>query len=158
MNEKTRQMLRVRLERLREGLIASGPAKIEPTRKDDAALARYFTYADQLTADPHVLTLALEYRHIAGLAPPSREIGCAADIALGPLEEVHDMLRADKLQNYKDFLAHHASHPRAAALDRYFRLWLERLGIDEAMRGRCFAAMDQYAPVAAQRQLATKAS
>jgi DnaK suppressor protein len=38
MNEKTRQGLRVRLERLKEGLVASGPAKFEPTRKDDAAV------------------------------------------------------------------------------------------------------------------------
>ena len=38
MNEKLRQGLRVRLERLREGLLATGPAKFEPTRKDDATV------------------------------------------------------------------------------------------------------------------------
>ncbi len=38
MNEKTRQGLQLRLERLREGLLAAGPAKIEPTRKDDATV------------------------------------------------------------------------------------------------------------------------
>jgi DnaK suppressor protein len=37
MNDKTRQALKVRLERLREGLLATGPAKFEPTRKDAAA-------------------------------------------------------------------------------------------------------------------------
>jgi DnaK suppressor protein len=38
MNEKTRQGLKQRLERLREQLLAAGPAKFEPTRKDDAAV------------------------------------------------------------------------------------------------------------------------
>src|SRR6185436_19304315 len=105
---------------------------LHPLVQEDAALARYYAYADQLTADPHVLTLTLEYRHIAGMTPSSREIARAADIPLGPLADVHDMLRADKLQNYKDFLIHHrGTHPRAAQLERYFRLWLERLEIDE---------------------------
>jgi DnaK suppressor protein len=36
MNEKTREALRGRLERLRENLLATGPAKFEPTRKDAA--------------------------------------------------------------------------------------------------------------------------
>lgn len=132
------------------GLGASERARrafcLHPLVQSDEALARYYAYADQLTADPHVLTLALEYRHIAGLAPSSRELARAADIALGPLEDVHDMLRADKLQNYKDFLAHHQRHPRAVALDRYFRLWLERLEIDDVSCMRYFAAMDPYAP------------
>jgi hypothetical protein len=130
---------------------------LHPLVQSDAQLARYYAYADQLTADPHVLTLTLEYRHIAQSTPSSREVARAADIPLGPLEEVHDLLRADKLQNYKDFLAYHTRHPRAAALDRYFCLWLERLGIDEATRRRCFAAMDPYAPVE-ERRLAEKAS
>src|SRR5436190_23550094 len=38
MNENTRQALHQRLERLREQLLSTGPAKIEPTRKDDATV------------------------------------------------------------------------------------------------------------------------
>jgi len=38
MNEKVRLALRQRLERLREQLYATGPAKFEPTRKDDATV------------------------------------------------------------------------------------------------------------------------
>jgi len=38
MNEKTRQALHLRLEHLRVELLAAGPAKIEPTRKDDATV------------------------------------------------------------------------------------------------------------------------
>ena len=144
------------------GLQASERARrafcLHPLVQSDDALARYYAYADQLTADPHVLTLALEYRHIAQLAPSSREVARAADIALGPLEEVHDMLRADKLQNYKDFVLHHrATHARGAALDRYFRMWLERLEVDDATRERYFAAMDPYAPAPARMPI-TRAS
>ena len=46
------------------------------------------------------------------------------------------LLVADKVQNRLDFLRHYRhyrqTHPRADALDRYFRLWLERLDMDEA--------------------------
>ena len=38
MNEKTRQALHLRLERLREQLVAHGPNKIEPARKDAATV------------------------------------------------------------------------------------------------------------------------
>jgi hypothetical protein len=144
------------------GLGANERAKrafcLHPLVQDDAALSRYYTYADQLTADPHVLTLALEYRHIAQSTPSSRVPARAQDIPLSPLSDVNDMLRADKLQNYKDFITHHrATHPRAAELDRYFRLWLERLDVDDDLRARCFDLMDPFAPVE-ERQVITRAS
>ena len=52
------------------------------------------------------------------------------------------MLRADKVQNYKDFLAHHVkSHPRRDALDRYFRNWLSRLDISDSAFERSVDAL-----------------
>ena len=52
------------------------------------------------------------------------------------------MLRADKLQNQKDFLAYHAkSHPRRDVLARYFELWLQRLGVTPALAQQCNQAM-----------------
>ena len=64
------------------------------------------------------------------------------EIALSPLPEVTDMLRADKVQNYKDFLLHHRdTHPRAAALERYFQQWLRRLSIGEERFGEWFSAL-----------------
>jgi hypothetical protein len=85
------------------------------------------------TDDAHVAALAIEYRDVANAALSSRELQAAAEIALSPLVEVNQMLVADKVQNRLDFQRHHlATHPRAATLDRYFALWLERLEIDEA--------------------------
>lgn len=52
----------------------------------------------------------------------------------GGLSEVRAMLIADKVQNYKDFLAHHkGTHARSGELDLYFKTWLDHLGVSEAM-------------------------
>lgn len=77
--------------------------------------------------------LAMEYRNIANRTLLDRvgKLRSPNDIPLSPLQEVNQMLVADKVQNYKDFLLHHGStHPRRRDLDRYFRLWLERLGVN----------------------------
>lgn len=103
---------------------------LHPLVQSDEALAESFPRLHELTEDPQVLALALEYRNIANAYLSHREVEGVGDIALGPLADVADMLRADKVQNYKDFLLHHReTHPRREALERYFRLWLERLGI-----------------------------
>lgn len=80
--------------------------------------------------DPYVLTLALEYRNIANQYLSHRSINSLDDIALSPLQEVNDMLIADKVQNYKDFLLYHkGTHPRSKELDKYFNNWLMKLGV-----------------------------
>ena len=101
---------------------------LHPLLQSDADLAANLDRVAAATT-PRVMALAIEYRAVANAALSNRSYVSAEDIALSPLAEVNAMLRADKIQNYRDFLAHHAAtHPRAAALDRYFRLWLERLG------------------------------
>lgn len=66
--------------------------------------------------------------------------GCSPDdIPLSGMPEVDQMLVADKVQNRKDFLVHHRGcHPRSDALDRYFRLWLLRLGVTEQQFAELF--------------------
>lgn len=102
---------------------------LHPLLQADEDLRR--TYEEgvaTLTDDPAVLVLALEYRNIANATLSPRLIAGADDIALSPLEEVNDMLRADKVQNWKDFVGHHrGTHPRSAELERYFKLWHTRL-------------------------------
>lgn len=107
---------------------------LHPLLQDDDSYAANLPRAHELTTDPHVLALALEYRRVANAALSHRDYtGGALDIELSPMPEVNDMLIADKVQNRKDFVLHHLDrHPRSAALDRYFRLWLDRLGVSDA--------------------------
>ncbi|MDJ1501575.1 hypothetical protein [Xanthocytophaga agilis] len=54
------------------------------------------------------------------------------EIRLSPLNEVNQMLIADKIQNRKDFERYHQqSHARSEELTIYFANWLKRLGISE---------------------------
>jgi hypothetical protein len=106
---------------------------LHPLLQDDAANAANIGRTSELTDDAHVLALTLEYRRVANAALSSRELARGGDIELSPMAEVNDMLVADKVQNRRDFLRHHlGSHPRSAILDRYFELWLERLGVSAA--------------------------
>jgi hypothetical protein len=132
------------IQHIDEGLIilgalgASERAKraycLHPLLQADADLAQsYARGLAALTDDPSVLALALEYRNIANATLSARVISGPEDIPLSPLEEVNDMLRADKVQNWKDFSLHHReTHARSAELERYFRLWHARLGLTEA--------------------------
>lgn len=75
--------------------------------------------------------LALEYRNIANQYLSTRLIQDISEIVLSPLEEVNNMLRADKVQNYKDFLMYHQGvHPRSEELNTYFNNWFQRLEVD----------------------------
>lgn len=115
---------------------------LHPLVQADEALAETYPRAAELTDDPCVLALAMEYRNVANACLSHRAVASASEIALGPLPEVAAMLRADKVQNYKDFLLHHRdTHPRREALDRYFRLWLERLDVSDEAFARLFAAL-----------------
>lgn len=102
-----------------------------------------------------VLVLAMEYRNQAnawlsdkvwlanfGDGGPSL-VQKSGTPKAGPLREVRDMLIADKVQNYKDFLTYHStSHPRRRELDLYFQTWLKELGVGESFRDELFAVID----------------
>lgn len=142
--ERRAERSKVRLiEHIDEGLAilaaigASGAAMrafcLHPLVQADADLAANGGRLRELTDDVYVTALAIEYRHIANATLSHRVIASAEAIPLSPLAEVNAMLVADKVQNRKDFEMHHlGSHARSKELARYFRLWLERLGIDEA--------------------------
>jgi len=108
---------------------------IHPLVQDDADLARsYAAGLSLISEDATVLALALEYRNIANATLSMRSLKSEADITLSPLDEVNDMLRADKVQNWKDFATHHrATHARGAELEQYFRRWHARLGLSEQL-------------------------
>lgn len=105
---------------------------LHPLLQNDQDLAlNYRRVADAMPAY-HVM-LAMEYRSVANEYLSAR-VGTVDRIRLSPIGDVNDMLRADKVQNYKDFITHHrASHPRSSELDRYFRDWLAALNIGQDM-------------------------
>jgi hypothetical protein len=114
---------------------------LHPLFQADADLATrglLFTLDEGEGADPYVILLVMEYRQWAN-AWLSDKVGCTAGVihysgkpTAGPLIEVKQMLIADKVQNYKDFLTYHkVTHERSKELDHYFRHWLKVLEVDE---------------------------
>lgn len=80
--------------------------------------------------DPYVMMLAMEYRSVAN-EYLSQRVKTGHIIRLSPLNEVNEMLIADKVQNRKDFLSYHkGTHPRSSELDEYFQDWMQALGIN----------------------------
>ncbi len=76
--------------------------------------------------DPLSIMLATEYRAVANASLSYHQ---SPRYLLSARDEVNLMLVADKVQNLKDFLKYHASHPRAHDLHWYFWNWLDALRI-----------------------------
>ena len=97
--------------------------------------------------DITVIVLAVEYRSTANgylsFASPDEEP------MLSPVEEVNQMLIADKVQNRKDFeIFHLHTHERSDRLQQYFKQWLEALGISEEHYSTIVKAMkDLLTPI-----------
>lgn len=102
---------------------------LHPLLQADSDLANNFDdIVTNRKISPRVLMLAMEYRNIANAYLSHRQIDSISDISLSPIDDVNDMLIADKIQNYKDFLIYHAeTHPRSKELDVYFNNWIDRL-------------------------------
>ena len=106
---------------------------LHPALQGDAELLQYSSWiheSDGASISSEVVLLAMEYRRVANayLSPSTRT---ADDVfACSPLAAVNEMLVADKIQNYKDFLRFHlGSHPDSDRLQVYFHNWLRKLGV-----------------------------
>lgn len=105
---------------------------LHPLTQDDDNLAKNFAMLSKEGNSYHV-GLSLEYRNIANAYLSKRSVDSLEDVALSPLHEVNDMLIADKVQNYKDFLIYHlGTHPRSDILVNYFNNWLKKLHCEDA--------------------------
>lgn len=104
---------------------------LHPLFQDDAQLAIISRDTMKLAHyGPVPVLLAMEYRNVANRFLSTTYTH--GEIQLSPLEEVNDMLRADKIQNRKDFEVYHkATHKRSAELDAYFKEWLKVLKVSE---------------------------
>ena len=73
------------------------------------------------------IILAMEYRRVANsyLSTMSK-----SSFVGFPNEQIKDMLLADKIQNYKDFMKYHKdTHKRSVELEQYFLNWFELLDV-----------------------------
>jgi len=119
---------------------------LHPLIQDDRALIAAYGRMTELTDSVQVIALAMEYRRVANACDHRRAITSVDEIELSPLEAVNQMLAADKIQNRKDFVLYHrGTHPRTAELDRYFQLWLQRLGVSDQEFADHFAALQAVA-------------
>ncbi|BAU96067.1 hypothetical protein N24_1805 [Corynebacterium suranareeae] len=81
--------------------------------------------------DPLAVIYATEYRHTANNHLVKHHTGPDQKIALSPLHGVNDMLIADKIQNYADFMKYHyGAHTNSDNLHAYFLNWHRHLGVD----------------------------
>jgi hypothetical protein len=100
---------------------------IHPICQSPELFTQYFKELYNL--DSKVVLLGMEYRTVAnnwlcGMPKPSNP--------LSVIKEVNEMLIADKIQNRKDFeLYHKGTHPNSDNLDKYFKDWLQELGVSE---------------------------
>lgn len=100
---------------------------LHPLLQGDAEYALYHEQVAAITT-PHIHTLTMEYRETANGYLSKRTIQSLEDIQMSVYPEVKDMLIADKIQNYKDFLLYHkGTHPNSDRLIQYFNDWLNKL-------------------------------
>ena len=104
---------------------------LHPLLQADDDLAATLAGGHLRGQDPAAVLLAMEYRHQANghlsHHPPKVP-------TWGPLDEVKQMLIADKIQNRKDFDLHLRGRPdvlNSDRLDAYFQEWFDALGITE---------------------------
>ena len=82
---------------------------------------------------PEAAVPAMEYRNIANAYLSKHFTGTEDIFQLSVLDEVNQMLIADKVQNRKDFERYHqGSHENSEQLQIYFKNWLDKLGVSEA--------------------------
>lgn len=115
--------------------------RLHPIYQNDSDLED--NYRSLLNRPQLVVLYIMEYRNIANASLSNivrktywvdndPTLSLERPIKISPLEQVNDMLIADKVQNWKDFKQFHkGKHERSEELDLYFRSWFKALGISE---------------------------
>lgn len=109
---------------------------IHPIVQDSESLKWFMTSSNMGRCHELALVLAMEYRSKANayLCRPRTDRFTPEDLPAITIPEVKQMLIADKIQNYSDFLTHHyGAHERSKELDNYFETWLVHLGVEPRM-------------------------
>ena len=101
---------------------------LHPILQSDEELTKNLSFFNGLEVKSEILILTMEYRRVANSYLSKDKV---SDFVGFSLPEVREMLVADKVQNYSDFLIYHkGSHPRSNELDEYFNNWFKLLDID----------------------------
>lgn len=131
------------LEAIGASMAAMRAYCLHPLFQADEQLAAQGAEFARQAQDPYPVMLAMEYRRVANAYLSRHELP-EGGVGLSPLAEVNDMLIADKAQNRKDFERHHErTHPNAERLGRYFKEWLEALGVSEPRYQELRALMER---------------
>jgi hypothetical protein len=115
--------------------------RLHPIYQNDSDL--FQNYLDLVYERTVVSVYIMEYRNIANASLSNNvfrdhsqdwsPLRFQVPIKLSPIDEVNDMLIADKCQNYKDFLKYHyGTHLRSDELDFYFTMWLKALRVSDS--------------------------
>lgn len=130
------------INHINEGLIVLDTIKAPDVTKDAFCLHPLFQvnndlqvifnsgYLNRFELSNSSVLLAMEYRTVAN-SWLSTDWDTKSTVDFGPLgTHIKDMLIADKIQNYKDFMLYHKStHARAFELETYFQKWFLALGL-----------------------------
>ena len=129
------------LEKINASNVAKRAYCLHPLIQGDKELKmNYFDFNYPST----IVIAAMEYRSVANEYLSMREIKIPEDIRLSPLNDVNNMLIADKMQNRKDFdLYHNGTHDRSSELNKYFDNWFKRLGITDEFYNEFCETMKQ---------------
>lgn len=126
---------------------------LHPIFQSDKLLAQLVSESSAELAQitPRALVLGMEYRRVANGYTIKNKIREPANIGIGPLEQVHQMLVADKIQNKKDFMKYiYLKYDRPSyrkvsqhGLD-YFDSWLKRLQISPGKYREVVEQLEQF--------------
>ncbi|CAN1212638.1 hypothetical protein TUMEXPCC7403_20700 [Tumidithrix helvetica PCC 7403] len=115
---------------------------LHPIFQSDKLLSQLFSDSSSELSliSPHAIILGMEYRRVAGNYTIKNKIKSFNSIEIGPLDKVHKMLVADKIQNKKDFMKYlYLKHDRPSYhkvsehVIQYFDSWLNCLSVSQEM-------------------------
>lgn len=119
------------LDRLGSSNLTKAAFCIHPLVQENPTLITAIKLGFLNDCNATVVMVAMEYRAVANSYLSHHPLNLKVN--LGPLDEVRQMLIADKVQNYNDLIYHNTNHPNFIHLRRYFYSWLAILGITQDM-------------------------
>jgi hypothetical protein len=125
---------------------------LHPIFQSDKSLLELFLDAssENFLISPRTIVLGMEYRRVASSYTIKNKIRDPKSIEIGPLDKVHKMLVADKIQNKKDFMKYmylkrdRPSYQKASEHGlQYFDSWLKRLSVSPEMYAKVVDQLEQ---------------